>query len=546
MTPTDVIGRKESLYVLAKSLVRSAPNESVSPRGRPMNSCSILFRGATDRVPDDRCEPPDFFRDLNLDQIVAAIAAGKEEYNLKPFFYAALRDVDCIRFRHEVMQDLEDTRLLAVLQDFALGMRAVRDSLARLEKHPYVHQKEYWFLEALTRYGEVVARLSSDLSAAGCRSRGFRAFSAHLMQYVSSATFVSLVDEAKRLKAELSAIRYSVVIRGSRVEIHRYGENPDYGGEVAATFARFQQGAAQEHRFKFSNATEMNHIEAQILDGVVQLHRETFAKLGDFYATRREFLDAAIVAFDREVEFYIAYLDYIGPLKKAGLAFCCPRVDRSDKEVHGEQVFDLALAAKLVEKGAAPVCNDFHLKGRERIIVVSGPNQGGKTTFARTFGQLHYLGGLGLPVPGVKAQLHLFDRIFTHFEREEQMPNLRGKLEDDVVRIHAILQAATPHSVIIVNEIFASTTLRDALFLGRTIAAAMIRLDVLCVWVTFLDELSALGEQTVSMVSTVVPGNPAQRTFKIVRQAADGLAYAMSLAEKHRLTYAVILERLRS
>jgi hypothetical protein len=505
---------------------------------------SVLFPG--DDAPDDVVPQPDFFVDLNLDQLIAAIVAERAGYNLDPYFRVPLTDLDAIRYRHEVMKDIERRAVRSCLDAFAEAMRTMRGHLETASKLRYPRQKQRWFLAAVEVYCEAVERLSDGLVAAEPGSRGLCGFRDYLSAYAKSEAFRMLQAEASSAAAALSSIAYNMLVQDSRIRVRKYGGETDYSADVLATFDRFKQGDTKDYSTEFKRYADMNHVEAAVLEMVARLFPQPFALIATFVASHAGYLDQAIARFDREIQFYIACREAFGRLEKADLGFCYPTVSSGSKAVLARDAFDAALAFKLVREGKAVITNDFRLSGRERIIIVSGPNQGGKTTFARMFGQLHYLARLGCPVPGSEARLFLFDQLFTHFERGENVEDRRGKLEDDLVRIHAILDRATPDSIVIMNEIFTSTSLKDAVFLSRKIVEEVMTLDALGVCVTFIDELAALGEKTVSMVSTIVPDNPAERTFKILRRPADGRAYAMAIARKYRLTYDDLAERLAS
>jgi DNA mismatch repair protein MutS len=509
--------------------------------GSPKTFRSILDRDMT-FAPS--VGAPEYFRDLNIDQIVAAVTAGKEEYDLMPFFCRRFDDADDIAYRQEVMQDLEASRRFELIAAFAAQMQEIRSRLRGVEKGYYRWQTNAWFLEAATLYCAAVRQLSTDLKEADPHSRGLRHFCDYLREYVGSAAFGALESDADKVRAALRVPKYCVQIRDLAVTVRKYEDEADYSAEIEATFAKFRRYDVKNYLIKFPDYAGMNHVEAQIAELVAKLYPDELSTLSEYCDKYRGFLDPTLQQFDREVQFYVAYLEYIGRIRKAGLAFCYPDVARQVKTVLGSGVFDLALAAKLTGEGKPVVPNDFTLRGDERVLVISGPNQGGKTTFARTFGQLHHFASLGCPVPGTDTQLFLPDRILTHFEMEESIENLHGKLQHDLLRVHRILEEATPDSLIIMNEIFSSTALEDAVFLATRVMQRIIALDCLCVCVTFLDEVAGLGPTVVSMVSTVVPENPAQRTLKLVRRPADGRAYAMAIAEKHRLTYGAIKERL--
>lgn len=545
-----------------------------------MSDPDLLYpAGTRPRGGDAAPTQPEYFADLNLDQVVSAITAQRSDFELTPTYWSPLSGLDALRYRQEVFQDLERQELGDLARAIAsrrlsFQFQYQRKALREDDRGLMHHYRTRSFLNAADEYCRAVLELCEGFASARSRSRALTELTRYLRKYVAGEPFRALHADVEQLQAALAEVHYVVLLRGNRLTVARYDDEADYGEQVTSSFARFRVSGASSPRDSDSSDWE-DYASTGVLDLIAQLYPDVFARLDAFCGKHLDYLDPVVAGYDRDIQFYLAYLDHIAPIRASGLSFSYPRLSDADKTEQALDTFDLALAHSLLphpdqgrrirprssqeaiprravtKPSRAPgaqrvVVNDLVLNGPERILVVSGPNNGGKTTVARTLGQLHYLARLGCPVPGREASLFVCDQIFTHFERAEDSTTMTGRLQTELNKLHADLTAATGSSLIILNEIFNSTTSADALFLSKEILTRISDLDALCICVTFLDELASINRKTVSMVSLIDADDPATRTYKVVRKPADGKAYAHAIADKYGLGYEQLAAELNA
>ncbi len=414
-------------------------------------------------------QEPACFTDLRLDQVLSTLTVGRLAYDIASFFYQPLHEIEAVQYRHHVLHDLEHEPVAAAVRAFAHGMRRMRERVALLQKLHYELQREHWFLEAIAVYCETVSSFNEQLAELAVGSRGFLGLRAYVAAYADSDAFRSLVAETQELSDELAAITYAVHIKGNRVRVSRLESEPDISEEVERTFAKFQRGAVKDYRVRFRDQTDMNHVEAQILDLVAQLHPERFSRLHEYCTRHERYLDETIGRFDREVQLYLAYLEYIEPLRSARLFFSYPRI-----------------SARL---GQRVVGNDIAAGGKA-LVMITGANQGGKSTFLRSIGLAQLMMQCGMFVAAESFRANVCDWLFTHYKREEDEAMESGKLDEELGRMSEIADHIAPNCVLLCNESFAATNEREGSEIARQVIRALLQQGIKVLFVTHLFDLA--------------------------------------------------------
>jgi DNA mismatch repair ATPase MutS len=134
--------------------------------------------------------------------------------------------------------------------------------------------------------------------------------------------------------------------------------------------------------------------------------------------------------------------------------------------------------------------NDVTADGKE-LIIITGPNQGGKTTFLRSVGLAQLMMQAGMFVPADYFAANLSPGVYTHFKREEDKTMERGQFEQELKRMSAIVDLVKPHSLVLLNESFSSTNEREGSEVARQVVSALVESGIKVFFVTHLYEFAS-------------------------------------------------------
>ncbi len=191
----------------------------------------------------------------------------------------------------------------------------------------------------------------------------------------------------------------------------------------------------------------------------------------DALAKSVEHIQSFFGALQTELAFYVGCLNLHERLLELRAPFTFPEASElGAPRFSSKELYDLSLALSMNKR---PVGNDVAADGKS-LVIVTGANQGGKTTFLRSVGLAQLMTQAGMFAPAASLRISLVNGLFTHFKREEDAAMQSGKLDEELARMNAIVELLASHALILFNEAFAATNEREGSEIARQIVSALL------------------------------------------------------------------------
>jgi hypothetical protein len=459
-------------------------------------------------------QEPELAADLELSTLLTAMAGGDE------FLYAVARQglhtgltsPAEITYRQDVLADcVAHPDVIRDLYDLAVGgvgaERQVFGFLFRDSPDTILHRS----LQLMRLYAEHLHRLAGIASehAAGFRSEGFTRFFAMLASELSDDYFAEMEERLAELQ-----------FRRGKLISARLGRG---GKGVGFVLRRHPPARGWRDRLPVRNRGAYTFTVAERDEaGMRKLSELTSRGVNDTANSVAQSCDHIKGFFNMlraELGFYVGCLNLREQLTTRGKPVCYPSAAFGGDRLGARGLYDasLALTQPGSREGAGVTGNDVAADAK-KLIMITGANQGGKSTFLRSLGQAQLMMQAGMFVAAESFDGSVSSGVFTHFKREEDATMEKGKLDEELDRMSVIAGRITPGALLLCNESFASTNEREGSEIARQIIRACTEAGIRVVYVTHLYDLaeSCYARNTGQALFLRAQRRPdGQRTFRL-------------------------------
>ncbi len=430
-------------------------------------------------------------QDLNLHHVFQAMAQND------PFLYStakrvvlnSLMDIPAILYRQSILKDCINNGP-AIRELFTLAASAVKEAAYYKEyTQPNFSKIIPVSVRVFNSAGllELLVVKLEDLKSAVCgaekafHSKGLTEFSSRLAAFTTDEFFI-------KVKEYIADLKY--INEGGRILLGScIGNGMKSAGHILRGIAK--NPPASHSKKAGQKPNETNGILLDNIRLVNAAKEMEDAGLIHILRAVNQFTGSIVSFFDalrHEMGFYLGCVNLYNALLDFDAPLSFPIPEAAGKiTLSFSGLYDISLA---LNQGKKPVSNDLDAAGRT-LFIITGANQGGKSTFLRSIGLAQLLMQCGSFVPAAFYCSSVCDGIFTHFTREEDVGMNSGKLDEELFRISNIVDLITSNSMLLLNEPFATTTERDGSRIAEDIIAAFHEWDIRVLFVTHLFEFSS-------------------------------------------------------
>ena len=303
-----------------------------------------------------------------------------------------------------------------------------------------------------------------------------------------------------------------------------------------------------------------NDLEAPLFRELKEINSEYIAHLDRAVRAYYKKSTEDVLTFENQMSFYIGAKKLIEAVKARGLDMVRPSyLPMEDRKMKATEIFDLSFYIQMVSndpmaslKGKI-ITNDCTMDENGRFFVLTGANNGGKTTYTRSVGIVQVLAQAGLYVPAQSCEISPVDFIYTHFPKEEEVGLNTSRFTQECKQFKETIDTATKYSMLLLNESIQSTTPTECVYIATELTKIFRCVGVRGVYATHLlelarslDTLNAEVEgdtKLVSIVTTVDESGDQKRLYKIIRRAPQEFGYARSIYEKFGVSFEEVKNR---